>query len=89
MCRGIICVHFNEIENANVFKYKFDGGNQRSLKIGIKNNKRDIKEYYSILSISDNKDSGEGGADEDIMSTSVIEQGDKEPVQQSLFLKDD
>ena len=84
LCRGIICVHFNEIENANVFKYKFDGGNQRSLKIGIKNNKRDIKEYYSILSISDNKDSGEGGADEDTMSTSVIE-----PVQQSLFLKDD
>ena len=84
LCRDIICVHFNEIENANVFKYKFDGGNQRSLKIGIKNNKRDIKEYYSILSISDNKDSGEGGADEDTMSTSVIE-----PVQQSLFLKDD
>ena len=78
MCRGIICVHFNEIENANVFKYKFDGGKQKSLKIVIKINNRDIKEYYSIVSIS-----------EDIMSTSVIEQGDKEPVQQTLFLKDD
>ena len=76
LSRGIICVHLNEIENANVFKYKFDGGKQRSLKIVIKNNNRDIKEYYSIVSISDNKDSGEGGADE-------------ESVQQSLFLKDD
>jgi hypothetical protein len=84
LCRGIICVHLDETENANTFKYKFEGGNQRSLKILIRNIRGGIKEYHSIISISDNKDSGEGGADEDTMSTSVIE-----PVQQSLFLKDD